>query len=100
MEWAKSKGLPHSRVVHLCISVPQLSASALARLHEIPQTDGIHFGVSIETTEMSDDGVRALAALRNMSSIAIRGCPVPKSTAIVLKGALPDCKVDIELVTD
>src|SRR5262249_48180830 len=95
---SKDKGLAHSRGVHLCICVSQLSAPALGRLHEIPRTDGVSFGLSVETSEISADGVRGLMALRNLNSIVIRGCPIPVSTAAALKDALPDCAVDVEAV--
>jgi hypothetical protein len=97
-QWAKGKGLAHSRGVQLCISVSQLSASALGRLHEIPRTDGVSFCLYVETSEVSADGVRALMALRNLNSIVIRGCQMPVSTAAALIDALPNCVVDVEAV--
>jgi hypothetical protein len=93
---AKGKGLRHSRVVQLWIDVPQLSSSALGRLHEVPRTDGVHLGLVIEASQITDDGLRGLESLASVDSLVLRGARLPLSVAAALKDALPDCAVEIE----
>jgi hypothetical protein len=100
VRWAKTKGLGHSRAVQLCIDVSQLSGTALGRLREIPRTDGIHLGILIETSLLTDDGLHGLKALANVDSLVVRGTRVSPSAVAALKGSLPDCTVEIEEIVE
>jgi hypothetical protein len=96
VRWAKSKGLPHSWSVQLCIGAPRLSATALGRLHAIPRTDGIHLGIQIGTSGITDDGLLGLKSLASVDSLVLCGTRIPSSAAAALRNALPNCTVDVE----
>jgi len=98
VRWAKSKGLPHSWSVQLCIGVPRLSASTLGRLHEIPRTDGIHLRVVIGTSDITDDGLRGLKSLASVDSLVLCGAQIPSSSVEALRGTLLGCTVEVEEV--
>jgi hypothetical protein len=95
--WDRIKNRPlQSRVLGLCISIPQLSARCLGHLRQVERADGIYLGLFVDASVITDDALLELKSLSKVHSITIRGVRISEGTLAELREALPDCKIEID----